>query len=263
MTVTKQGLEAGLLAPALTRTPRAGEGQGPGPCPSPRLPLLFQTWRASTFRTVFWTSPPRASPPMAGPHPRSPLSRLLPHSPPALNSSIGSGCQGARGPRVGPACRAPSPQWTAAPSQRTRCSITEAGPRGPDPAHTVTLPGGQPRCIWTSGWAGPPSAPQGWHGVGEVGLGASTPCGPLCASMDLPRAVGAIILSLPLHWLRWAASPAGFLPSASSRTQQTPEQAAQRSQQPGLRADDHGTPPWRGSGPPPLALGFSPPSEVG
>lgn len=110
LAVTKQGLEAGLLPPACTHTPEAGEGQGPGPCPSPRLPLLFQTWRASTFRTVFWPSPPQASPPMAGPHPRRPPSRLLPHSPPALNSSIGSGCRGARGLRVGPACRAPSPQ---------------------------------------------------------------------------------------------------------------------------------------------------------
>ncbi|KAI5946948.1 Protein FAM131C [Manis javanica] len=48
--------------------------------------------------------------------------------PPALNSTIGGGGhQGTPGPRVGPACRAPSPWWTVAPSwkRRMRCSITK------------------------------------------------------------------------------------------------------------------------------------------
>lgn len=81
--------------------------------------------------TVFWLSPPLVSPPMAGPHLKSPPSQLWARSPPVLNSSTGSGCRGPRDPRVGPTCRAPSPQWTVAPSRRkrTRCSITEVGTR--------------------------------------------------------------------------------------------------------------------------------------
>lgn len=181
--------------------------------------------------TVFWPSPPRASPPMAGPHPTSPLSQRSAPRPPAPNSSIGGGW----GLRVGPICRVPSPQWTASPSRtrRTRCSITEVGAVCLGASYCDLAPLGSPGISgrWGPGWAFLDPSGQAEGGCSRDG-GPALPVDHSVPPWTCPSSGSHNPPSPFLTWLRWAPPPWGFR-HRRVEDSQAPGQAARR------RADGH------------------------
>lgn len=126
---------------------------------------------------------------------------------------------------------------------------------------------GSPGVSGHQGLAGHLLTPQGRHGVGAAGTGASIPWGPFCASVDLPPAVGAVIPFSLFTWLRRAPSPAVSAISELKDSQQTagrPPRGA-NSQVPRQTTAEgpgrHASTPGLGSSPLPSVL--LPPPEAG